>query len=80
MRHILFQAIFMYTGRDEEGPHGAYTIKSTSHTKDGSSHLAAFEDRGDATNFCYILQSFFEELVDFSTDIVPIPTKVRILT
>lgn len=73
-------AIFMRTGRDEEVPHGAYTIKSTSHTKDGSSHLVAFEDRGDATNFCYILQSFFEELEDFGADIIPIPTKVRIIT
>ena len=78
MGHILFQAVVMRTGGDDQEANGLYRIKSTSHSLDDSSHVVAFEDRGDATNFCYLLQSFFEDLDNFSTDIIPIPIEVRI--
>ncbi|WOH07282.1 hypothetical protein DCAR_0726712 [Daucus carota subsp. sativus] len=66
-------AVVMRTGGDDQEANGLYRIKSTSHSLDDSSHVVAFEDRGDATNFCYLLQSFFEDLDNFSTDIIPIP-------
>lgn len=68
-------AVVMRTGGDDQGANGLYRIKSTSHSWDDSSHVVAFEDRGDATNFCYLLQSFFEDMDSFSTDIIPIPIK-----
>lgn len=80
MGHTLFQAVVMRTGGDDQGANGLYRIKSTSHSWDDSSHVVAFEDHGDATNFCYLLQSFFEDLDSFSTDIIPIPIKVRLFT
>ncbi|KAE9453232.1 hypothetical protein C3L33_14871, partial [Rhododendron williamsianum] len=56
---------------DGEGAKGLFTLES----KGDSSHTIAFEDQGDASNFCYLLQSFFEDLGDFSAEIVPLPTK-----
>ncbi|KAG8369954.1 hypothetical protein BUALT_Bualt14G0066900 [Buddleja alternifolia] len=64
-------AIFMRRGNGEGGE-GLYTLKSISSTKDGTSHMVAFEDRVDATNFCYLLESFFEDLEDFKADVVPL--------
>ena len=52
MGQILFQAVVMRTGGDDQEANGLYRIKSTSHSLDDSSHVVAFEDRGDATNFC----------------------------
>ncbi|XP_017216067.1 uncharacterized protein LOC108193763 [Daucus carota subsp. sativus] len=45
-------AVVMRTGGDDQEANGLYRIKSTSHSLDDSSHVVAFEDRGDATNFC----------------------------
>lgn len=67
----------MRRGHDDEGPEGLFTLKSSSQVNGSLSHTVAFEDRGDATNFCYLLQSFFEDLGDFSAEIVPLPVKVR---
>ncbi|KAK3010477.1 hypothetical protein RJ639_012696 [Escallonia herrerae] len=67
-------AVLMRRGDDGEGPQGLFTLKKTSQFDGDSAHTVAFEDRGDATNFCYLLQSFFEDLGDFSADIVPLPT------
>ncbi|XAR57083.1 hypothetical protein NMG60_11025101 [Bertholletia excelsa] len=66
-------AIFMRRGENGEGPEGLFTLKSTHSTmdEDDMSRIVAFEDRGDATNFCYLLHSFFEDLGDFSAEIVP---------
>lgn len=36
------------------------------------SYVIAFQDRYDANNFCYLLESFFEDLGDFGADIVPL--------
>ncbi|CAK9170085.1 unnamed protein product [Ilex paraguariensis] len=70
-------AIFMCRGHDGEGSKGLFTIRSISQAEGDPSHTLAFEDRSDATNFCYILQSFFEDLGDFSSDVVPLSIKVR---
>ncbi|KAL6970290.1 hypothetical protein U1Q18_029989 [Sarracenia purpurea var. burkii] len=76
---LLSQAILVRRGHDGEGPKGLFTLKKdTPYSKDGddsSSHTVAFEDRGDATNFCYLLQSFFDDLDDFGADIVPLSIK-----
>lgn len=66
----------MRRGLDDEGLGGPFALKDISGSNSKSSHTVAFEDRGDATNFCYILQSFFEDLPDFSAEIVPLSIKV----
>ncbi|KAK6161159.1 hypothetical protein DH2020_004540 [Rehmannia glutinosa] len=64
--------IVMRRGHDGEGGEGLYTLKTISSTEDPISHMVAFEDRTDATNFCYLLQSFFEDLPGFNADVVPL--------
>ncbi|CAH9129787.1 unnamed protein product [Cuscuta epithymum] len=44
-----------------------FSIKSCS---GDVSHVVAFEDHIDATNFCYILQSHYDHLEDFDSEIV----------
>ncbi|KAL7104945.1 hypothetical protein ACP275_07G013800 [Erythranthe tilingii] len=68
-------AIIMQRGYEGEGGEGFYTLKSISETEDRTSHIVAFEDRSDANNFCYLLQSFFEDLQDFVADVVPLTVK-----
>lgn len=70
----------MRRGSNYEGPQGLFTLKvaSDKDDKNVSSYVIGFEDRVDANNFCYLLESFFEDLGDFSTDIVPLLKKVRI--
>ncbi|KAH6769700.1 hypothetical protein C2S52_014503 [Perilla frutescens var. hirtella] len=57
------------------GGEGLYTLKTLSSTEDQISYTVAFEDRADATNFCYLLESFFEELGDFNAEVVPLTVK-----
>ncbi|XP_057772188.1 uncharacterized protein LOC130991800 isoform X2 [Salvia miltiorrhiza] len=54
---------------------GLYTLKSISSTDEQVSYIVAFEDRVDATNFCYLLESFFEDLGDFKADVAPLTVK-----
>ncbi|XP_031272970.1 uncharacterized protein LOC116131459 [Pistacia vera] len=70
-------AILMRRGLDHEGPGGLFTLRLTSQVQHQSeiSYTVAFEDRGDANNFCCLLESFFEDLGDFSADIVPLSVK-----
>ncbi|EPS60843.1 hypothetical protein M569_13959, partial [Genlisea aurea] len=65
------------SGLEGEGGKGLYTLKSISESGGGnkSSHLIAFEDRTDATNFCYLLRSFFGEMSSFEAEVVPLPVK-----
>ncbi|KAI7743344.1 hypothetical protein M8C21_003225 [Ambrosia artemisiifolia] len=63
-------AVGMQSGGNGEESSGLFIIRNTS----GLHHTVAFEDRSDATNFCYLLESFFEDLNNFSTNIIPIPT------
>lgn len=73
------QGILMYRGNDDTGGRGLYTLKNTPSTDGSLLHIVAFEDSVDATNFCYILQCFFEDLEDFIADVVPLTVKVRAL-
>ncbi|KAF3456220.1 hypothetical protein FNV43_RR00870 [Rhamnella rubrinervis] len=66
--YVLF--VLMRRGSDPEGPEGLYTLKNGS-----QSCTVAFEDRGDANNFCFLLESFFEDLGDFRADIIPLSVK-----
>lgn len=76
---ILVQAILLRRGSEHEGSEGLYSLKMNSHSGNEScSCTIAFEDRGDASNFCYLLESFFEGLGDFSADAVPLSTKVSL--
>ncbi|XP_073276244.1 uncharacterized protein [Primulina huaijiensis] len=67
--------ILMYRVNDDTGGRGLYTLKNTPSTEVSLSHIVAFEDSVDATNFCYILQCFFEDLEDFKADVVPLTVK-----
>ncbi|PWA79802.1 hypothetical protein CTI12_AA202110 [Artemisia annua] len=66
-------AVHMQRG-EEDDESGLFVIRSDSQTQSGLAHTVAFEDRGDAMNFCYLLESFFEDLEDFNTNIIPVPT------
>nr|GMD79098.1 uncharacterized protein LOC109176208 isoform X4 [Ipomoea batatas] len=61
------EVVRMHTSHDVKVQQRLYSLKSSS---GDLSHIVAFEDRSDAANFCYILQSYFEDLEDFSTEIV----------
>ncbi|KAL4202791.1 hypothetical protein AMTRI_Chr02g222950 [Amborella trichopoda] len=69
LRYVL--AIFLYRGAD--GSKGLYSLKmGHSPIGEGSSHSIMFEDRGDANNFCYLLESFFKDLGDAQAKAVPL--------
>ncbi|TXG71733.1 hypothetical protein EZV62_000312 [Acer yangbiense] len=71
-------AILMRRGPEHE-EEGFFTLRSTSQAQDHSQtpYTVAFENRGDANNFCHLLESYFEDLglVDFNADIIPLPVK-----
>ncbi|KAJ6430559.1 hypothetical protein OIU84_021871 [Salix udensis] len=52
-----------------------YAVPSQADKHGDFSYTIAFEDRGNADNFCYLLESVFEDLGDFSADIVPLQVK-----
>lgn len=69
--------VFGILMREGSGPEGMYTLKATGNAleKKDEAYTVVFEDRGDANNFCYIVESFFEETTDFTADVIPVPTK-----
>ncbi|XP_042516673.1 uncharacterized protein LOC122090962 [Macadamia integrifolia] len=69
--------ILLHRGSDHEGQRGLYSLKVSSNPQDTScsSYTVAFEDRTDATNFSYLLESFFEDLGDCSANVVPLSIK-----
>ncbi|CAN7080993.1 unnamed protein product [Brassica oleracea var. botrytis] len=69
--------ILMRSSIDQEVSEGYFTMRTESmeQNKDQVSHMIAFEDQTDATNFSYLLESVFEDLDDFSANVVPISTK-----
>ncbi|KAK7819151.1 transcription initiation factor tfiid subunit 4b [Quercus suber] len=72
--HVL--AILMRRGSNHEGQGGLYTLKIAPEAQEQRNcYTVAFEDRVDASNFCFLLESFFEDLGDFSADVVPLPVK-----
>lgn len=81
MKSYLFvKVILMESGSDGEGPKGLYSLKLTSKEPEqsGDSYTVAFEDHADANNFCFLLESYFEDLDDFSANVVPMSIQVRI--
>lgn len=71
-------AILMRRGPDRNSPKGLYSLEISSPLDSGrksASYTITFQDHGDATNFCYLLESFFEELDGFSADVVPLTIK-----
>ncbi|XVF28319.1 hypothetical protein REPUB_Repub15cG0019100 [Reevesia pubescens] len=70
-------AILMQRGVDREGPGGLFTLRFSSegHEKSETSFTVAFEDHSDANNFCYLLECFFEDMGDFSAEVVPMSVK-----
>ncbi|KFK44978.1 hypothetical protein AALP_AA1G328300 [Arabis alpina] len=70
--------ILMRSSIDEEISEGYFTLRTESmeQNEDQVSHIIAFEDQNDARNFSYLLESVFEDLDDFSADVVPISTKI----
>ncbi|GAV74908.1 hypothetical protein CFOL_v3_18388 [Cephalotus follicularis] len=69
-------AILMRRGSNSGGLEGLYTMSVTSLAQDeDSTYTVAFEDRRDANNYCYVLESFFEDLGDFRADIVHLSIK-----
>ena len=64
------------------GAKGLYSLKFTSEEQDQSddSYTVAFEDHADANNFCFLLETFFKDLGDFSADAVPMSIQVRVST
>ncbi|GMH18781.1 hypothetical protein Nepgr_020622 [Nepenthes gracilis] len=70
-------AILMQNGSNNEGMWGLYTLKITSDAvnQKQTSYTVAFEDRIDATNFSFLLESFFEDLQETTIDIVPLSIK-----
>lgn len=77
---IHVKVILMQRGSNGEGGNGLYSVKFTSKEQglsDGS-YTVAFEDHADANNFCFLLDSFFEDLGDFSANAVPMSIQVRI--
>ncbi|KAJ1395217.1 hypothetical protein SESBI_33588 [Sesbania bispinosa] len=71
LRYVL--VILMQRGSNGERAKGLYSVKFTSKDQEQSddSYTVAFEDHADANNFCFILESFFKDLGDFSADAVP---------
>lgn len=70
----------MLSGGESEGaPEGLYSleIKPKSTDRNPMSYAITFQDRVDATNFCYVLDLFFEDLNDVSAEIVPLTIQVR---
>ncbi|RID72569.1 hypothetical protein BRARA_C04458 [Brassica rapa] len=69
--------ILMRSNIDQEVSEGYFTMRTEpmEQNKDQVSHMIAFEDQSDAINFSYLLESVFEDLDDFSANVVPISTK-----
>lgn len=61
----------------EQGAEGLFALRTASEVQDqdNASYTVVFENHVDANHFCHLLESFFEDLGDFSTDIIPLPVK-----
>lgn len=72
----------MRRGFEQEGAEGLFALRTASEVQDqdNASYTVVFENHVDANHFCHLLESVFEDLGDFSTDIIPLPVKVSVLT
>ncbi|XP_058076940.1 uncharacterized protein LOC131225426 isoform X2 [Magnolia sinica] len=68
-------AILLLRGSDRKSSNGLYSLKMNSHSDVERSYVITFEGRGDATNMCCILESFFQDLGDFSAEAIPLSIK-----
>lgn len=70
-------AIVMRRGFEQEGAEGLFALRTALEVQDqdDASYTVAFENHVDANHFCHLLESFFEDLGDFSTDIIPLSVK-----
>lgn len=68
----------MRSNTDQDISEGYFTLRTESMEQNEGqvSYMIAFEDQSDARNFSYLLESFFEDLDDFTADVAPISTKV----
>ncbi|CAN6468544.1 unnamed protein product [Victoria cruziana] len=69
--------ILLHRGVGDTRSKGLYSLKQH-HSADSDavgSHIIAFQDRGDATNFCSLLECFFKDLDDAYADVVPLSIK-----
>ncbi|KAG6505322.1 uncharacterized protein LOC121986005 isoform X1 [Zingiber officinale] len=65
--------ILLRRGSNGRGPEGLYSLEANpSLGEESASYTIVFQDRGDAMNFCFLLESFFEDLGDVSADVVPL--------
>ncbi|MCL7050590.1 hypothetical protein MKW94_020029 [Papaver nudicaule] len=62
-------AILLRRAPDKDAAKGLYSLKMD---ENSPSCTVGFEDRRDATNFTYILESFFDDLGGVSADVVPL--------
>ncbi|CAL5198890.1 unnamed protein product [Lathyrus oleraceus] len=72
LRYVL--VILMQRDSNTESPKALYRLNFTSKQREQGNdfYTVAFEDRADANNFCFILESFFEDLDDgFSAIVFP---------
>ncbi|PRQ39191.1 hypothetical protein RchiOBHm_Chr4g0422351 [Rosa chinensis] len=67
--------IFMRRGSDGQGGLFSIELNSQSQNESDASYSVAFEDRGDANNFCFLLESCFEDQDDFRATAAPLPNK-----
>ncbi|XP_058076325.1 uncharacterized protein LOC131224898 [Magnolia sinica] len=68
-------AVFWLRESNPKGTSGLYSLEMNSHSEVERLCLVAFEDRGDATNMCHILKSFFQDLGDFSAEAILLSIK-----
>lgn len=68
----------MQKGIGNEAERGFYniTMDSVADSASNYSYTVAFEDRNDAQNFSYLLESAFEDLPDAAVDIAPLSKRV----
>lgn len=79
--HLFVKVILMKRGSNAEGPKGLYSLNFTSKQweQGDDSYTVAFEDQTDANHFCFILESYFEDLDDnFRANVVPMSIQVRV--
>nr|ABK26563.1 unknown [Picea sitchensis] len=71
--------IGLYRNNKGEVLKGLYSLEMVpgieSASKPGPYHTIAFQDHADARNFCYILQSHYNDLGDASVHVIPLSSK-----
>lgn len=65
--------ILLRRGSNGSGSGGLYSLEANpSLGEESASYTIVFQDRGDAMNFCFLLESFFVDLGDVNADVVPL--------